>query len=171
MKKPNNDFVVEPKSNLPTGKENSDFESDSESEVDSNSESDQESSQESEFESELDNKEAFRNLYVAFHRHLGMYSRLVQILDKLKMMNCITQEECNTTKETIQTAIGFSEDDKIDDPDKLVEEFENLTNELRHNLEIYNKLVQMLDDMLATSFLTKEECSVAKEYLRKKLAL
>ena len=83
----------------------------------------------------------------------------------------ITQEECNTTKETIQTAIGFSEDDKIDDPDKLVEEFENLTNELRHNLEIYNKLVQMLDDMLSTNFLTEEECSVAKEYLRKKLTL
>ena len=165
-KKSENDVTpieIEPKSHLLTrGKEN--FESDSQSE---------ESLQESDYDCKSDQEEleAFRNLYLEFHHNLGMYSKLVRILDRLEMMDCMTKEECNVVKEHLQKEIGFSEDDKVDDPEDIKDKFINLHNELKHNIEVYNKLVLMLDEMKNTNFLTKEECSFMKKNIEKKLAL
>ena len=167
-KKPENDSVpieVEPKSYLP--KEKIDFDNESDSE----SESERESSEESESESETEQKDAYRDLYVEFHRNLGMYSRIVQILDKLKMMDSSLIRYCNTIKESLQKRIGFSEGEKVHDSNKLVEEFLKLNDKLEENIEIYNTLVLMLDDMVSGNILTKEQCSLNKEHLKKKLAL
>ena len=50
-------------------------------------------------------KEAFRNLYIKFRRDIDMYNKLVLMLDELKRMDCLTQEECNVMNEHLQNKL------------------------------------------------------------------
>ena len=50
-------------------------------------------------------KEAFRNLYKKFRRDIEMYDKLVLMLDELKRMDCLTQEECNEMNKHLQNKL------------------------------------------------------------------
>ena len=50
-------------------------------------------------------KEAFRKLYFKFRRDIDMYNKLVLILDELKRMECLTQEECNSMNKHLQNKL------------------------------------------------------------------
>ena len=52
-------------------------------------------------------KAAFRNLYKKVHNNMDNYNKLVLILDELKRVNCLTNEECNGIKMNIQKKIGM----------------------------------------------------------------
>ena len=52
-----------------------------------------------------DLKEAFRNLYWKFRRDIEMYNKLVLMLDELKRMKCLTQEECNAVNDHLQNKL------------------------------------------------------------------
>ena len=58
-----------------------------------------------------------------------------------------------------------------DNPEDLKEAFRNLYNKFQHNIEIYNKLVMMLDEMEKINCLTKEECKALNENLKNKIAI
>ena len=118
-------------------------------------------------------KENFKNLYMKFHHDIGLFNKLVLILDELEMMNCLTKEECNSVKEDLKKKIEFSEDEEYmaDNPGDLKEAFRNLYNRFQHNTEIYNKLVMMLDEMEKINCLTKEECKALNENLQNKIAI
>ena len=58
-----------------------------------------------------------------------------------------------------------------DKQEKLKEVFRNLYNRFQHNIEIYNKLVIMLDEMEKINCLTKEECKALNENLQNKIAI
>ena len=68
--------------------------------------SDETEEEEEEYEIMPDNpkelKEAFRNLYYKFRRDVGMYNKLVLMLDKLERLNCLTKEECNAMNDHLQ---------------------------------------------------------------------
>ena len=82
------------------------IESDSE---DSSEDETEEEEEEMEYEMMPDNpkelKEAFRNLYKKFRRDIDMYNKLVLMLDELKRMECLTQEECNAVNEHLQNKL------------------------------------------------------------------
>ena len=50
-------------------------------------------------------KEAFRKLYFKFRRDIDMYNKLVLMLDELKRMKCLTQEECNSMNKHLQNKL------------------------------------------------------------------
>ena len=83
--------------------------SDSEDSSDNETEEEEEESEEESYEMMPDNprelKEAFRNLYKKFRRDIEMYNRLVLMLDELKRMDCLTQEECNAMKDHLQNKL------------------------------------------------------------------
>ena len=118
-------------------------------------------------------KEAFRNLYMDFHRDIGVYSKLELMLNKLEKMGCMTKEEYNNVKEHLQKKIEFSEgdEDRVNTPEELKDAFINLHNKFLHNTTMYKKLVRMLDEMEWMNFLTKEECNGINENLKEKIAL
>ena len=82
------------------------IESDSE---DSSEDETEEEEEEMEYEVMPDNpkelKEAFKNLYWKFRRDIEMYNKLVLMLDELKRMDCLTQEECNEMNKHIQNKL------------------------------------------------------------------
>ena len=58
-----------------------------------------------------------------------------------------------------------------DNPKDLKKEFKQLFNKLHNNVEIYNKLVFMLDEMKRMSCLTKEECDAMNKCLQEKMGI
>ena len=54
---------------------------------------------------------------------------------------------------------------------QLTKAFRNQYHKLDSNIEIYDKLLLMLDEMKRLNLLTKEECSVMNEYLMKKIRI
>ena len=54
---------------------------------------------------------------------------------------------------------------------QLKEAFRNMYVKLEKNIEIYDKLVLMLDEMARMNCLTKQECSVMNEHLQKKMGI
>ena len=68
--------------------------------------SDETEEEEEEYEIMPDNpkelKEAFRNLYYKFRRDVGMYNKLVLMLDELERMQCLTKDECNAMNNHLQ---------------------------------------------------------------------
>ena len=118
-------------------------------------------------------KEDFRNLYMKFHQDIGLFNKLVLTLDELEMMDLLTKDESDSVKEDLKKKIEFSEDEEymVDNPDDLKEAFRNLYNRFQHNIEIYNKLVIMLDEMEKINCLTKEECKALNENLKNKIAI
>ena len=83
--------------------------SDSEDSSDDETEGEEEESGEESYEMMPDNprelKEAFKNLYKKFRRDIEMYNKLVLMLDELKRMDCLTQEECNVMNEHLQNKL------------------------------------------------------------------
>ena len=69
----------------------------------------EEESEEESYEMMPDNsrelKEAFKNLYKKFRRDIEMYNKLVLMLDELKRMDCLTQEECNEMNKHLQNKL------------------------------------------------------------------
>ena len=89
---------VEPKSDLSfEEKKNSDPESDFESSSEKSEESDYEIL---DYREKL--KENFRNLYMKFHQDIGIFDKLVLMLDELEMMDCLTKDESNSVKEDLK---------------------------------------------------------------------
>ena len=72
-----------------------------------------------------------------------------------------------------KTGVGLIDFDHhiTDKQEKLKEAFRNLYNRFQHNIEIYNKLVIMLDEMEKINCLTKEECKALNENLQNKIAI
>ena len=141
-------------------------------------ESDSEENESSEESDEITDKqeklkEDFRNLYMKFHQDIGLFNKLVLTLDELEMMDLLTKDESDSVKEDLKKKIEFSEDEEymVDNPDDLKEAFRNLYNRFQHNIEIYNKLVIMLDEMEKINCLTKEECKALNENLQNKIAI
>ena len=58
-----------------------------------------------------------------------------------------------------------------DNPDDLKKEFKQLFNKLHNNVEIYNKLVFMLDELKRMNCLTKEECNAMNKCLQEKIGI
>ena len=58
-----------------------------------------------------------------------------------------------------------------DNPDQLKKAFKNLYEKLQHNMDTYNKLVLMLDELHRIDFLTREECEGMKDHLQKKIGI
>ena len=58
-----------------------------------------------------------------------------------------------------------------DNPEDLKKEFKQLFNKLHNNVEIYNKLVFMLDEMKRMNCLTKEECNAMNKCLQEKIGI
>ena len=56
-----------------------------------------------------------------------------------------------------------------DNPKELKEAFRNLYWKFRSDIEMYNKLVLMLDELERMQCLTKEECNAMNDHLQKKL--
>ena len=56
-----------------------------------------------------------------------------------------------------------------DNPRKLKEAFRNLYKKFRRDIEMYNKLVLMLDELKRMECLTKEECNAMNKHLQNKL--
>ena len=56
-----------------------------------------------------------------------------------------------------------------DNPEGLKEAFRNLYWKFRRDIEMYNKLVLMLNELERMKCLTKEECNAVNEHLQKKL--
>ena len=83
--------------------------SDSEDSSGDETEGEEEESEEESYEMMPDNprelKEAFKNLYKKFRRDIEMYNKLVLMLDELKRMDCLTQEECNVMNEHLQNKL------------------------------------------------------------------
>ena len=52
-------------------------------------------------------KAAFRNLYKKVHNNMENYNKLVLILDELYHVNCLTKEECDGIKLSLQKKIGI----------------------------------------------------------------
>ena len=90
-------------------------ETDSDSEMDS-----MESSESSDSEGELSQddvefmpnnveelKEAFRDLFNKLHGNIGIYNKLVFMLDELKRMGCLTKEECNAMNNCLQEKMNI----------------------------------------------------------------
>ena len=156
--KPKFDFPVEEKTN----------ESDLNLESDSSEESDHDIPDNRE---KL--KEKFRELYLKFHQDIGILDKLILTLDELEMMDCLTKEECDSMKEVLKNKIDFSKDEEyaVDDPEKLKAAFRNLYNRFQHNIEMYNKLVLMLDEMENMGCLTKEDCNAIDRNLQNKIGL
>ena len=94
------DFKSEEKSQCESDSESTTFNSDSESEETEISEDDQPDDLE-----EL--KAAFRNLYKKVHNNMENYNKLVLILDELYHVNCLTKEECDGIKLSLQKKIGI----------------------------------------------------------------
>ena len=118
-------------------------------------------------------KENFRELYIKFHHDIGILDKLILTLDELEMMDCLTKEECDSMKEVLKNKIDFSKDDEyaVDDPEELKAAFRNLYNRFQHNIEMYNKLVLMLDEMENMGCLTKEDCNAINRSLQNKIGL
>ena len=55
-----------------------------------------------------------------------------------------------------------------DNPEGLKEAFENLYRKFRRDIEMYNKLVLMLNGLERMECLTKGECNAVNEHLQKK---
>ena len=91
------------------GKSDSEPESDSE-ESESSEKSDPESSEDVEFmpDNLEELKAAFRDLYKKVHNNMANYNKLVLILDKLYHVNCLTKEECDGIKLSVQKKIGLA---------------------------------------------------------------
>ena len=161
--KPKFDLPVEEKTNEP------DFNHESDSvESESSEESDHEIS-----DKQQKLKENFRELYLKFHQDIGILDKLILTLDELEMMDCLTKEECDSMKEVLKNKIDFSKDDEyaVDDPEELKTAFRNLYNRFQHNIEMYNKLVLMLDEMENMGCLTKEDCNAIDRNLQNKIGL
>ena len=118
-------------------------------------------------------KEKFRELYLKFHQDIGILDKLILTLDELEMMDCLTKEECDSMKEVLKNKIDFSKDDEyaVDDPEELKAAFRDLYNRFQHNIEMYNKLVLMLDEMEKMGCLTKEDCNAINRNLQNKIGL
>ena len=56
-----------------------------------------------------------------------------------------------------------------DNPEELKKAFRKLYKKFRRDIEIYNKLVLMLDELERIKCLTKEECNAVKNHLEKKI--
>ena len=56
-----------------------------------------------------------------------------------------------------------------DNPKELKEAFRNLYKKFRRDIEMYNKLVLMLDELKRTDCLTQEECNIMNEHIQNKL--
>ena len=108
-----------------------------------------------------------------FHQDIGLFNKLVLTLDELEMMDCLTKDESDSVKEDLKKKVEFSTDEEyvVDNPEDLKEAFRNLYNKFQHNIEIYNKLVMMLDEMEKINCLTKEECMALNENLKKKITI
>ena len=52
-------------------------------------------------------KAAFRDLYKKVHNNMANYNKLVLILDKLYHVDCLTKEECDGIKLSVQKKIGM----------------------------------------------------------------
>ena len=161
--KPKFDLPVEEKTNEP------DFNHESDSvESESSEESDHEI-----LDKQKKLKEKFRELYLKFHQDIGILDKLILTLDELEMMDCLTKEECDSMKEVLKNKIDFSKDDEyaVDDPEELKAAFRNLYDRFQHNIEMYNKLVLMLDEMENMGCLTKEDCNAINRNLQNKIGL
>ena len=85
--------------------------SDSEDSTETEEEEEEDEDEEEEIDYEMmpDNpkelKEAFRKLYFKFRRDIDMYNKLVLMLDELKRMECLTQEECNSMNKHLQNKL------------------------------------------------------------------
>ena len=58
-----------------------------------------------------------------------------------------------------------------DNPRELIESFRKMYNKFHRDIEMYNKLVLMLDEMERMKYLTKEECNAMNEHLQKKIGI
>ena len=101
---PKPDALIDSKS-----KEKSQCESDSESTTfDLDSESEKTEISEDNQPDDLEElKAAFRNLYKKVHNNMENYNKLVLILDELYHVNCLTKEECDGIKLSLQKKIGI----------------------------------------------------------------
>ena len=53
-----------------------------------------------------DLKKQFRKLFYKLHDNIGIYNKLVFMLDELKRMRCLTNEECNAMNKCLQEKMG-----------------------------------------------------------------
>ena len=67
--------------------------------------------------------------------------------------------------------IDISENDEPDNLEELKAAFRNLYKKVHSNMENYNKLVLILDELYHVNCLTKEECDGIKLSLRKKIGI
>ena len=88
-------------------KSDSELETDSETESDSELETDSESSDPEMPDNPKELKEAFRDLFNKLHHNIGIYNKLVLMLDEMERMNCLTKEECGAMNEILQERIGI----------------------------------------------------------------
>ena len=58
-----------------------------------------------------------------------------------------------------------------DNPKELIESFRKLYKKFHYDIETYNKLVLMLDEMERMKCLSKEECNAMNEHLQKKIGI
>ena len=56
-----------------------------------------------------------------------------------------------------------------ENPEELKEAFRNLYKKFRRDIEMYDKLVLMLDELQRMKCLTKEECNAMNEHLQNKI--
>ena len=149
-------------------------ESDSEYELDSVKDESSDSETDDDFiSSDLEElKQTCRNLYNQLPHSIGKINKFAMILDELEMRDFLTKEECNAVKEHIQKQIDLHADDIEfipDEPEELTEAFLNLCKKLHRNIEVYNKMLLVLDKMEKINCVTKAECDSIKEELQKKM--
>ena len=85
----------------------SDVEQESDTDMDM-SDSEEKESSDVEFmpENPEDLKKQFRQLFNKLHENIGIYNKLVFMLDELKRMGCLTKEECNAMNKCLQEKMG-----------------------------------------------------------------
>ena len=54
-----------------------------------------------------DLKKCFRELFYKLHGNIGIYNKLVYILDELKRMSCLTKEECDFMNKHLQEKMNI----------------------------------------------------------------
>ena len=65
----------------------------------------------------------------------------------------------------------ISDDDESDNLEELKAAFWNLYKKVHNNMENYNKLVLILDELHRVNCLTKEECNGIKMKVQKKIGI
>ena len=101
----------------------------------------------------------------------------IPVAIKPKSLTELAMEMEQTEQSDSETESEESESESEDDvqfmPDNkgdLMAAFRNLYKKFRFNIETYNKLVLMLDEMYRMNCLSREECNAMNEHLQKKKA-